>query len=99
VVVTPANTAQWRGCAGCQAGSQYVHLRLVPCRSRDYRSLALGLVKIRGTVMRAWVCDQCQDAQDAGTRWPTPAEPVRDHIVSAIRRLKNAGYRFFDWEK
>lgn len=94
-----ADTAQPRICTQCDTGGQYVHLRLVPASTRHYRYVAMGLIKIRGTVMRTWVCNLCGHVDDAATKWPPPADPVRPEIVNAIKRLKASGYRFFEWEK
>lgn len=101
VVETAANSARPRTCEDC-GGSQIVKLQLSKSRNRlKWRFLVMGLITIPGTILRAWHCEGCGRYDDAGTRWvdvPRP-DPVRPEIVNAIRRLRNAGHRFFDWEK
>lgn len=100
VVLTAANTARPRNCEDC-GGSQIIKLKLSKSRNRRrWRFLVMGLVSIPGTILRAWHCENCGRYDDAGTRWvdvPAP-DPVRPEIVNAIRRLRNAGHKFFDWE-
>lgn len=101
MVATAANTAQPRRCDACGDWQDLI-IRMVPTSTRNYRYLVMGLVKLRGVMMRVWVCQNefCSAGpEDAGTIWPAPADPVRPEIVSAIRRLKAAGHRFFEWEK
>lgn len=76
-----------------------MHMHMVPASTRHMRFLAWRTIKLRGTTVRAWLCPDCGRADDAGTRFPPPADPVRPEIVNAIRRLKAAGHRFFEWEK
>lgn len=97
-VLTPANSPQPSFCEGC-GGLQYITMRMVPCSTRHYRYLVMGMIKLRGFTVRAWVCDTCHNTRDAGTWYPEPPYPARPDIVDAIRRLKKAGHRFFDWEK
>lgn len=61
----------------------------------------MGLITIPGTLVLTWSCDGCGATEDAKTRRvEIPGKPpVRPEIVNAIRRLKAAGHRFFDWEK
>lgn len=101
MVATPANTAQPRTCGLCGVPeAQVVHLRMVPVSNRYWRKLMWPpLITLRGLVMRVWKCGQCGGVQDAKTRWPESAPEVRPEIVSAIKRLKAAGHRFFEWEK
>lgn len=97
--MSQADTPQPRICPQCDVGVQYLNLNLVPASTRHYRYLVMGLVKIRGTVMRTWVCSLCTHVDDAGTKWPPPEPEIRPQTVSAIKRLRTAGYRFFEWEK
>lgn len=101
VVATAANSAQSRKCVECGC-PQIVKLKLSKSRNRKkWRFLVMGLITIPGTILRAWHCDNCGRYEDAGTRWvevPAP-DPIRPEIVNAIRRLRKAGHRFFDWEK
>ena len=76
-------------------------MKLIPSRNKiQHRFLVMGLVQVRGTMMMLWACDSCNHYGDAGTKWVTVPEsdPVRPEIVNAIRRLRNAGHKFFDWE-
>lgn len=79
-------------------------MNLVPSRYKEqHRFLVMGMIQIRGTLMRTWTCDTCTMIDDAGTKWvETPSkesEPVRDHIVYRLRGLRDKGWRFFEWEK
>ena len=69
---------------------------------RKYRFLVMGLLQIRGTVIRAWKCDLDADhVHDGGTKFVEVPEPlpVRDHIVFRLKGLREKGWRFFEWEK
>lgn len=102
MVATAANTAQTRACAtqGCME-RQTAHLHLLrEMDKRRHRFLVMGLVQIRGTVIRAWTCPDGH-VHDGGTKFvevPAP-EPVRDHIVFRLKGLREKGWRFFEWEK
>lgn len=99
VVNTAANSAQPRTCGLC-GSSQTIHIRMVPVSNRYWRKLMWPpLVNMRGLVMKVWNCADCGAVEDAKTKWPPPADEVRPEIVTAIKRLKAAGHRFFDWEK
>ena len=75
-----------------------VHIHLVPTPVQHWRHPGL-ITTLRGRLIRAWICDECGDAQDAGTRFPEPPAPIRKDIVLAIKRLRAAGWRLGDWEK
>lgn len=100
VVATAANTPQTRACPACGA-PQTAHLYLLREKDkRKHRFLVMGLIQIRGTVIRAWTCDNGH-VHDGGTKFvevPAP-EPVREHIVFRLKGLREKGWRFFEWEK
>lgn len=101
--MTAANTPQTRRCPGC-GGSQKIYIKQLPPRSsRDKRLLVMGLMEIRGTLVRFWRCETptCIVSEDAGTKWVElpESEPVRDHIVYRLKALREKGWRFFEWEK
>lgn len=98
MALTPANSPQPTPCEDC-GGSRYIHIHMTPCSTRHYRYLVMGMIKLRGYTLRAWMCHGCNKVTDAGTWFPEPPWPVRPDIVNAIRRLRKAGHRFFDWEK
>lgn len=70
---------------------------MVPAPSRHWRKFGWAMI-LRGQMLRYWLCQNCRDAQD-DTRWPPPSEPVRPEIVSAIKRLRAAGWHLHQWEK
>ena len=74
-------------------------MSMAPTSTLNYRFLVMGMIKLRGVVVMLWICDTCSGWHDAGTKYPDVWDEPRPEIVSAIRRLKSAGYKFFDWEK
>lgn len=100
VVLTAANTPSTKVCPEC-SGTVRIRMKLIKSKLKiQKRFLVMGLIEIPGTIMRIWSCDNCGLYEDAGTKWvgaPAP-DPVRPEIVNAIRRLRNAGHKFFDWE-
>lgn len=98
VGLNPARQAMIRTCPDCQ-GDAVTRILLTPSSNLHHRLTKWNLIKIKGIMVRFWLCQNCMWAEDQKTPWPAPPEPVRLEIVSAIRRLKKAGHRFFDWEK
>lgn len=104
-VATKANTPQLRTCPGC-GGPQRLHVNLLKSKHREqWRFLVMGMVELRGTMVRFWRCETptCMVSEDAGTKWvETPvkeSEPVRQHIVFRLKALRQKGWRFFEWQK
>ena len=76
-----------------------MRMGMIPCSTRDYRLRGL-IVKLRGYTVRAWYCQACGNKDvDTGSWLGNPRPEPRPAIVSAIKRLKASGHRFFDWEK
>lgn len=100
MVATAANTAQTRPCPNC-GSPQTAHLWLLhEMDKRKHRLLVMGMIQIRGTIIRAWTCDNGH-VQDGGTKFVEVPEPfpVREHIVFRLKGLREKGWRFFEWEK
>lgn len=97
MALSPGAQVTYRRCSEC---GELASIRIwsAPCSNRYFRRHPARYMKFASLVVRGWVCP-LGHAQDAGTWFPPPPEPVRLEIVNAIRRLKAAGHRFFEWEK
>lgn len=65
-------------------------------------TLRKSLVWMRRHLMFGWRCEGCgftYHVEEAMKPKEPDGRPIRKDRVAAIRNLKRAGYRFFEWEK